>query len=215
MIVAADLEGTLTEGAIWKGIGHYLNRHGRSRAYRSFVLQRVPEAMMVKFNLRDKTSVRERWVMEMPDLMAGYSEATLHEMAQWTVEHVLWPQRRHHLLAELAAHRRNGCRVLLVSGGYQQVVQAFAERIDAEAIGTDLKAQLDSRTVSVAQPVNTGPEKVNRLLRVLAGESLWTAYGDSLADLPMLELSQQPVAVCPDRHLHRVAHTNGWRIIER
>ena len=75
--------------------------------------------------------------------------------------------------------------------------------------------QPDRGTVSVALPVNTGSEKVRRLLRLLAGRSLWAAYGDTLADVPMLELSPQPVAVCPDRHLRRVALRRGWRIIER
>lgn len=39
------------------------------------------------------------------------------------------------------------------------------------------------------------------------------AYGDSLDDLPMLELVERPVAVNPSSELRLVAEERGWRII--
>ena len=39
------------------------------------------------------------------------------------------------------------------------------------------------------------------------------AYGDTLSDLPMMEMSEQPVAVYPDAKLRRVAEERGWRIV--
>jgi phosphoserine phosphatase len=41
-----------------------------------------------------------------------------------------------------------------------------------------------------------------------------TAYGDSVHDLPMLELAGTAVAVRPDARLRRVAAARGWAIRE-
>ena len=40
------------------------------------------------------------------------------------------------------------------------------------------------------------------------------AYGDTASDISMLGMSQQPVAVCPDDELRKVAVARGWKIIE-
>ena len=41
-----------------------------------------------------------------------------------------------------------------------------------------------------------------------------TAYSDSAADLPFLEVVGRPVAVNPDRRLRRVARERGWPVLE-
>lgn len=40
------------------------------------------------------------------------------------------------------------------------------------------------------------------------------AYGATLADLPILEMSRAPVAVCPDARLRAVVQQRGWRIMD-
>ncbi|HEY8649171.1 MAG TPA: hypothetical protein VIM50_07300 [Candidatus Limnocylindria bacterium] len=54
MIVAADLEGTLTTGETWKGIGRYLSASGQRSAYRMFFLTHLPGALLVKAHLLPK-----------------------------------------------------------------------------------------------------------------------------------------------------------------
>ena len=39
-------------------------------------------------------------------------------------------------------------------------------------------------------------------------------YGDASADLPMLQMSENPLAVCPDRGLRERALKEGWRVLE-
>jgi phosphoserine phosphatase len=62
--------------------------------------------------------------------------------------------------------------------------------------------------------VNTGARKVATLRDVLHGAPLVAAYGDSWADAPMLEASDMPVAVGPDRRLEALALERGWRVID-
>ena len=52
--------------------------------------------------------------------------------------HELWP-RRQALLAELERYQRAGYRLVLASGTYQPVLDAFSRRLDAVALGTPLE----------------------------------------------------------------------------
>ncbi len=208
-VVASDLEGTLTVGETWKGVGRYLLRHGQALAYRRFLLTHLPGVAPVKARLRDERAFRDRWIADLSRLFARLAPGELGRLAEWVVEHELWPKRRAGVLAELERHRRAGSRVVLASGTYQPVLEAFARRIGAEAVGTPLAPGGGG----VAGAVNTDRAKAARLRAFLGGATPAVAYGDTLADLPMLELSQTPVAVHPDIRLRRVALARGWRVL--
>jgi phosphoserine phosphatase len=68
MIVAADLEGTLTSGETWKAVGRYLAEHGRGRAYRGFFLTHLPGALLVKGRLLPRPWYRDRWMVDLARL---------------------------------------------------------------------------------------------------------------------------------------------------
>ena len=212
--VASDLEGTLTAGETWRGVGRYLKRNGRGAAYRAFLLARVPGVLAAKAGLVDEQAVRDNFIRGMARLFRGMTPEELGQMAGWVVEEELWPKRRAGVLRELGAHAGAGRTVVLAAGGYQPVLEAFAERIGAEAVGTPLEFSGGKATGRLVGAVNTGEAKAGRLrARVGAGE-LRAAYGDTSADLPMLEMSQNPVAVRPDPRLGKEALGRGWRVIE-
>lgn len=213
MIVAADLEGTLSTGATWKGVARYLIHRGRGAAYKRFLYAKLPAVALVKLGLMPEQPMRDRWMIGLAHLMTGFTEADVEEMAEWVVEQELWPNRRLDLMDELAGHRRRGARLMLVSGTYAPVLRAFARRMGAEAHGTELALSLDPPRVELLPPINTGPVKVNSIRKAAPYTEVIAAYGDSIADLPMLELSREPVAVQPDRALRRVARERGWRIV--
>lgn len=121
MIVAADLEGTLTTGETWKGIG-------------------LPGALLVKAYLLPKPWYRERWMVDLARLFKGWDEAALRRMAEWVVEHELWARRRPSVIAELEAHRRAGATLILASATYQPVIEIFAERCGAVQPDAGLRA---------------------------------------------------------------------------
>ncbi len=214
MIIASDLEGTLTTGETWKGIGKYLAQHGRSMAYRGFYLAHFPGAMLSKLGITSRQSFRDRWIADLPRLLKGYSAAQWNSVAEWVVEHELWPNRRAAVLDEIAGHRQNGYRLVLASGTYQPILDAFAHRLGAEAIGTPLELANDRATGRLAGSINNAEAKAGRLRAFLAGSLPDIAYGDTAADLPMLTLSKTPVAVYPDAQLRQAASERGWRIIE-
>lgn len=213
MIVAADLEGTVTTGATWRGAGRYFLTFGPVWEYRLFFALRFPGALLVKAGILDEVAMRDRWMSGLTSMMRGYDEERLRTWAEWIVEHELWPKRRPEVVAELEAHRRGGARVLLVSGTMQHVLDAFARRIGVEALGTAVRVADSPPQPRMLAPFNSGPVKVERIRAAAPGESLSVAYGDSLGDLPMLEASQGPVAVQPAPALRRIARERGWRIL--
>lgn len=109
--------------------------------------------------------------------------------------------------------RKRAAGWLLAAGGYQPVLEAFARKIGAEAVGTPLEFSGGEATGRLVGAVNTGKAKAERLReRVGAGE-LRAAYGDTWADLGMLDLSEAPVAVQPDPLLRKEALERGWRVL--
>lgn len=212
MVVASDLEGTLSDGATWRGFARYLVSHGRALRYRLFFLRRVPSYLLVKLGIRSEQSFRDEWMETLPDLLAGYTKDQIERIAEWVVEHELWPRRRLEVLAELEQHRQAGRRVILASGTYLPVLAAFGRRIGAEVLGTPL--EVEDRAVRILLPINNGAVKAERLARLLDGDSLYSAYGDTLPDVPMLSMSAHPVVVHPDIELRGIAVRQNWRIID-
>src|SRR3972149_1798707 len=134
-VVASDLEGTLTAGSTWRGVGRYLSEYGSQGAYRLFLYPRLPLVWLTRRGWIDVQAFRERWMRDLTRLLGGWTEARIDEMAARGLEHERWVERREDIIAELAAARDEGARLILASGTYQPVLRAFAERLGREARG--------------------------------------------------------------------------------
>lgn len=123
-------------------------------------------------------------------------------------------------LERLRLHRAAGDTVVLLSGTPQFLADALARELGAaRAIGT-LCATAAGRFL--AQPPLRhpfGPGKLE-LVKALCAElhvpaADLFAYGDSVHDLPLLQLAGHPVAVRPDPALRVAAVTAGWEVLGR
>lgn len=212
--VAVDLEGTLTGGETWRGVVAWLRSQGRGGAYRRFLAARVPRLVGVRMGLLDRQAFRDGWIGDFAAFFAGLDEPALRDLGEWVVERELWPQRRRGLMAEITGRVARGEDVVLASGTYQPVLDAFAARIGASAAGTQLELSGGLATGRIGGSVTTGARKAERLTRWLDRRVLVAAYGDSAADVPMLELAATPIAVDPDRALRSLARERGWRVMD-
>ncbi|NJK43415.1 MAG: hypothetical protein HC933_03355 [Pleurocapsa sp. SU_196_0] len=124
-------------------------------------------------------------------------------------------KRRVGVIAELEAAKRDGARVILASGTYQPILDAFASHFGFEAIGTPLEVVEGKLTGRLSAPVSVGTRKRANLITTLNGQPLTRAYGDTFPDMPMLELAQQPVIVRGnDAKLERIARERTWRVTQ-
>ena len=189
MIIASDLEGTLTGGETWRGIRAYLEHCGRKRDYDAFMRRHLLNYLGAKVGVIPKRTFQNRWITDLPQLFKGATLEEFQQIAAWVAQHELLPKLRRSPLAELEAAKISGARVILVSGTYQPVLEAF--------------------------PINTGAIKCSSLRAQIGATQLHRAYGDTMPDVPMLEAAIEAVIVTGnDLHLERLAKQRGWRTLE-
>ena len=214
MIVVVDLEGVLSAGRTWRALGRYLVTHGCALRYLRFVLRRLPGLLLALCWPPARASLYRRLLRDQVRLLRGTTVQDFNRIAAWIVEHELWPRRRSEIIAALRAHQIAGERVLITSASYQPVLEHFARKLGAEALGSPLEVANEALTGRLVGALNIGEVKAQRLHELLGEVRLYAAYGDTGADIPMLLLSDHPVAVYPDRRLRATARALGWMVLE-
>jgi HAD superfamily phosphoserine phosphatase-like hydrolase len=214
MIVASDLEGTLTTGETWRGIRAHLKAVGRNPDFYGFFASQLPEFLGSKLGLLPKREFQNRWTARIVRLFAGMTEAEFAVVATWVAEHELLPKIRPNVLKLLQAHQQAGARVILASGTYQPVLEVVAGRFGFEALGTRVEVQNGKLTGKVGE-ISVGAEKKRQLETTLHGQPLEFAYGDTMPDVPMLEMAQTALVVRGgDAMLEALATKKGWQLLE-
>ena len=220
-VVVSDMDGTLTTAETWRGVLAWVTEHHPSPAARRFVTVRLPLVVIAKLGIYDTEAFRARWIREQARLFRGATSDQLEAMGEWVVERHLWPARRQAAIgavqkaAAAARDRHPAALVLVATGGYQQVGDAFARRIGADAaLGTPLEIRDGLATGALAAPTQSGAQKAAAVRTRAAGGEVVAAFGDTAADIPLLEMARRAVAVAPDRRLRRTAAERGWEILE-
>jgi phosphoserine phosphatase len=214
MIIASDFDGTLTTGEMWRGVAQYVSEHGRRWKLNLFFYPRLPQLLLARAGVGDRRRVQQRFMEKLPGVTAGMSEAEVRDLAAWVVENELWSKRREPVLRELEKYRQQGHRVIVVSGAYQPILEAFTARISCEAIGTPLEYADGKLTGRLAGMLNIGEAKAQRLREAAGDAGVDVAYGDTMNDLPMLKLARTPVVIPADEKLTTLAKAMGWRVLE-
>lgn len=219
-LVVSDMDGTLTTAETWRAVLAWVHEHRPSPAARRFVRLRLPLVLAMKAGLYDREAFRARWLGDEAGLLRGAGAAELDAMGEWVVERFLWPARRPEgvaaVEAAVAAARAGdpGSVLVLATGAFQPVADAFARRLGASvALGTPLELRDGRATGRLAAPVGSGRQKAAAVRALVAGGSVAAAFGDTAADVPLLELAVRPVAVAPDAALARLAAARGWEVV--
>jgi phosphoserine phosphatase len=220
-VVVSDMDGTLATVETWRGVLAWIREYHPSPAARRFVAVRMPRIVLAKAGATDKEAFRARWMADQARLLRGLPEASLDEMAEWVVEHHLWPARRQAAIdavtaaAEEARAAHPGSRLLLATGAYGQLGEAFGRRIGADmALGTPLEIRGGAATGALSGPTQSGEAKAASVAAEAGGGEVLVAFGDTVADIPLLRMAVRAVAVAPDGGLRREARLRGWEILE-
>jgi HAD superfamily hydrolase (TIGR01490 family) len=123
-------------------------------------------------------------------------------------------------LAQLAWHHAQGHRIFIITGTLAPLARAIAHNFPCpvEIVGSEPEV-FDGHWTGWLAGEHMSREAKARAIRECAAQyglelSESFAYGNHTADLPMLEVLGNPVAVNPSRQLARLARTRGWRISE-
>ncbi|MGA8011530.1 MAG: HAD-IB family hydrolase [Candidatus Acidiferrales bacterium] len=120
-------------------------------------------------------------------------------------------------LQRVAWHIAQGHRVFLISGTLKPLAEIVARRLlgQVEVCATELEVYNGHWTGRLAGEHMSGEAKARAIRRIAArfGLALWDsyAYGNSIADLPMLDSVGHRVAVNPPSRLRRIARSEGWQ----
>lgn len=123
-------------------------------------------------------------------------------------------------IERLAWHAAQQHRVFLLTGTIAPLARVVARRLPGrvEVCATELEVCGGYWTGRLAGKHLSGAQKAHAVFCLsrrygLDLESSY-AYGDQLADLPMLEAVGNPVAVNPSARLNRVAEQRDWQILQ-
>lgn len=116
-------------------------------------------------------------------------------------------------------HAAAGDRVMLVSGAFTPLLEEVVQGLPVDdVIGTDIPYRDGTFGGDDAIRHIRAERKNERILETLGDAKVdWaesSAYGDTMSDLSVLELTGHPVAVCPEDALRKTAAGRGWEIVE-
>ena len=131
----------------------------------------------------------------------------------------LKPHLAPNIHARVKKHRRQGHRLVLISGSVRYMLEPVAEDLGFDhLLCTDLEVRADGLLTGRAK----GPICLNSNKRVLAERLALKAkidlassyaYGNHQSDIPLLKLIGNPYAVEPTEPLRKVALANKWPIL--
>jgi HAD superfamily hydrolase (TIGR01490 family) len=211
-----DIDGTLLPAPSleWRFAGYLLARDEirgasiiRWLAHGATKLLRNPHAALIanKWYLQH---LRETIVADWENSLAADSTAadSLPFFAEG-IERISWHLAQRH-------------RVFLVSGTLGPLARAVAKRFRG-AVGvcaTELEVRDGCWTGSLAGEHLSGTAKTRAIRNLARKHDLYLAcsyaYGDRLADAPMLEAVGHPVAVNPTKRLARLANDRRWQMCD-
>ena len=122
-------------------------------------------------------------------------------------------------LDHIREHQDRGELVVLVTGSLDFIIQPLADYLQVDAALTvQLEEAHGKFTGELTTPPLSEAEKVRAIQTFVEQHNVDLAasyaYGDSRADLPMLECVGNPIAVNPSKGLRQVAIESEWEISE-
>ena len=211
-LAVIDLDGTLLKGMNAERIFylHLLVRgHVGVLRMAGFLLSLVGDTLRLGFRQAIATNTR---------ILRGETPEDVRQWARAFGHVFLRKAVPEDLRAKILSLKREGCRVVLLSGSLQVLVDQLKDRLEAEIlIGTDfevVEGRLSGKKTGIFP---YGRMKVEALFQRIDPAAIdWSdswALADRRSDVPVLELVGHPVAVHPDRKLRKLAAARTWEII--
>ena len=215
-----DLDGTLCAEHVWQAFNRYFTEHRRRRLLlKAFLATHLSLWPLHRLGLLSRARFFRLWIQNMPWLLVGLRPEESQEIFRWVTDQALIPSLRPDIAEVLRQHQAEGHRVVLVSGAFEELLACFGERLGVQhVVGTKLELKRGRYSGRAIKPC-FGHDKVALLTELLAKNDLEVdlsqsfSYGDSIFDVPVLELVGNPVAVYPDSQLRDYASQRRWRIL--
>ncbi|SIT70626.1 HAD family hydrolase [Edaphobacillus lindanitolerans] len=213
-----DFDGTLYKNETFDFMMKHLKHHpAYGKLYGKFFRRILPVYTAYKLKLVPSPVMREKSMQLYLSAFTGFPEKELDDYFRTMADGMRCGfnpeiERRVH------EHADAGDRVMLVSGAFTPLLEAAVKNLPVDGvIGTEIPYR-NGRFVNDPIRHIRAERKNERILAALGDAEVdWTessAYGDTLSDLSVLELTGHPVAVRPEEALRKTASGHGWEIID-
>lgn len=214
MLVASDLNGTLTTGSPVLAVYRWLQANQPEAAPPLFQSRLMFSYLQVKAGLKKIDTWGEQAMRAVLELVQRPDQGLLDALMDFVVEEELWPRRRELPVTFLRELVDQGAELYVLSAAFQPAVEIFARKIAPNrTYGIGTPVQITPAGLRLAGPLNSREVKMSNLLAAAGSRGLTIALGDTFADIPLLEKAERAIAVYPDRKLEKKARGSGWQIM--
>ena len=209
-----DFDGTLFPEETFPLMMKHLKTHPQhAKRYRYFFAKILPIYVAYKCKLYPEKPMKAH---SMWSLVSSFGSAKQSEVDLFFRElgRGMSEKLSGSVLERFEQHRKDGYYTMLVSGAFEPLLYAATDKLAFDSIiGTQVPiSNKKSEMVHVH-----GEKKIEKVKEKLANYNVdWNnsfAYGDSFADVPVLELVGHPVAVKPESRLLQIAQDRNWEIL--
>ena len=141
-------------------------------------------------------------------LFKGYDKASFQELFCHFFAENKHTLVRYSLLEQLKSSAEN--KIALFSSSPDFMVEEIGKSL---GIGETYGSQYNVNSIGRFSSLGTIMTGENKAAKVLLKPRPLVVYTDSSDDIPLLEIADFPVAVCPDRRLFHFAQKKGWDIL--
>ena len=217
-IAIYDMDKTITVRATYAA---FLTHMAIARAPWRLIFLPVVGLVMLGYVLRLLSRGRVKEINQ--SLLMGFrvKRAAIMPAVELYADKVVAKNVRADALAQIAADRAAGCRLVIASASYRLYVEPIARRLGFDGvIATDHFTQdIDYVRAKIAGENCYDVAKLRMIEAWMAREGIdratahVRAYSDHVSDAPMLGFADEPFAANPHPPLERLAREKGWPVL--
>lgn len=207
-----DFDGTIYRKETFTLLMHHLKTTYPKR-YRRFFATILPVYIGYKLKIITEKNMKAKL---MESYMKSLKDLTESELDTYftDVAHGMKDDFNQSVVERLQGHKQKGDYTMILSGAFTPLLYAVDQQLKLECdaiLGTEIP-RLGHPFIHVhaeQKPVLL----YDHLETVDVNWDSSSAYGDSIADLSLLEMVGHPIAVCPDKPLNQIAEEQNWEIM--
>ncbi len=212
-IVVFDLDGTLIKGQSQRLFLNYV--------FRKRIIGSIPYARIMSWFVLRKIGMapNPRNTMEygfrfLQGVDIHKFDRMISDFFSKSLQHAFFKNAK-----ELVQKHNNGnSEIMLVSNAIEPIVTKVGNHLGIKTcVGTKLEIKNNKLTGKISGNIMLGFNKIHPIKTHMVKNNLtladsW-AYCDHIADLPVMEMVSNPVAVNPERNLYREASSRNWPVL--
>lgn len=214
-----DFDGTLFKEETIPYLMDKWEELGYSKYARTTVRKKILKKYFLrKIRLLSKENFRKQATIDFLKIFDDMDRQEIEEFFLKTSQNID-DTFNHKVLKEIHKANKEGFTLVMVSGCFQIMLEMALKDLPFDyIIGTKLPIGDTGINLDNDIEIISGMKKKDKVLNEFEGKNVdWEnskAFGDSLYDRFLMELTHNPTAVTPDDDLRSYAKKNNWNIID-